>query len=102
MVSEKLFKKTLANADSFLIFQTEATFIEIIRESDEGAARWMRERTQIRPEEIPDEDQAEALSLADVEVLQQLDHDELEAEVDAMKESGAGSRPDLVLKSFSF
>ena len=80
----------------FLAFQTAAKFDETIKENNKAANHWKRERTRLKLEEIPDGGEKEELTLADVEDLKRLDHDDLEEEVKAMKEGIANTRPDLV------
>ena len=80
----------------FPAVQTAAKFDETIKENNKRANHWKRERTRLKLEEIPDGGEKEELALADVEDLKKLDHEELEAEVEAMKEGIANTRPDLV------
>ena len=78
------------------MFQTVEKFNSAIEENTMSANRWKRERNRIRLEFIPGEEEPEELSLTSVDVLRQIDHDELEAEVRALKAGVAATQADWV------
>lgn len=74
--------------------QVAAKFEAAIRDNNRNAQHWKRERHKLQLEEIPGEDKEE-LALLEIEELQKLDQNRLEAEINIMKEATSSKRPDL-------